>query len=200
MNKNIPNYITIFRLFLVIPFVIIFITPLILNIRIFPTYSIFDTQLICIITAGVIFVIAMITDYLDGYLARKYSAVSTFGKFFDPIADKFMTNSALIIMAAYNIIPIWIVVIIILRDVLVDGLRMFASDKKIVISASSLAKWKTFILSISIIILFFFTPLISNSDIYKNGIYIWIVNIPLIISLGLSLISGYNYFIKTKIH
>ena len=200
MNKNIPNYITIFRLFLVIPFVVVFIIPLLLNLSGFASYSTFNTQLICFIISGVIFVIAMITDYIDGYLARKYSAVSTFGKFFDPIADKFMTNSALIIMAAYNIIPIWIVIIIILRDVLVDGLRMFSSEKKIVISASSLAKWKTFILSLSIIIIFFVAPAINESDIYKNGIYIWILNIPLIIALFLSLISGYNYFIKTKIH
>lgn len=200
MNKNIPNYLTIFRLFLVIPFVILFIAPIIVSKSTqFPSYSTQDWKFWCIIAAGIIFFIAMFTDYLDGYLARKYQVVSTFGKFFDPIADKFITNSALVIFAVYFAIPIWVVIPILLRDMLVDGIRMMSSQQKIVISASYLGKVKTFIFSFALGIIFFVLPIINDQNIYNNGWELWVLNIPIIICLILSLLSGYQYVMKAKV-
>lgn len=199
MNKNIPNYLTILRLILVIPFIIIFITPIIVtksyNI---PSYTSTNWKLWSIIIAGILFIVAMMTDFLDGFLARKYHVVSNFGKFFDPIADKFITNSALIIFAIYFVIPIWVVIPIMLRDILVDGIRMMSSQKKIVIAASILGKIKTFMFSVSIATFFFILPLFSDTNVYNNSWEMWVLNIPIIICMVLSLISGFQYVWKAK--
>ena len=86
--------------------------------------------------ALVIFVVASLTDTLDGYIARKYKLVSNFGKFMDPLADKLLVSSAMICLVSLNRIPAWVVIVIISREFIISGFRLVASDAGVVIAAS----------------------------------------------------------------
>ena len=125
---NLPNKITVFRVCL-IPFFLFF-----LMVQSIP-YSNF-------IALG-IFIIACLSDSLDGHLARKYNLVTNFGKFMDPLADKLLVCSALICFIELKLIPAWIVVIIIAREFIIQGFRLVASDNNVVIAASYYGKFKT---------------------------------------------------------
>ena len=105
------------------------------------------------ILASILFVLASITDGLDGYLARKRSEITTMGMLLDPIADKIMVTSALIALVAYNpeVVKVWIVVVIIGREFLVSGLRSIASSEGFTIQASDLGKLKTVIQIVSVV-------------------------------------------------
>ena len=188
---NLPNKITILRMILVIPFILILSFAITSVNQI--SYKSFNISTLLFIVAAIIFIIAMITDYLDGYLARKNNQVTTFGKLFDPLADKIITTSALIVLSIAKIIPFYITLIFILRDVLVDGSRNLAAKNNLKVAASIWGKAKTMVMTIAIIIIFFIYPLIEN---FTNKFAFKIVlNIPLIIGALLSLISGYKYFI-----
>lgn len=102
-----------------------------------------------------IFLIGMISDALDGYIARKYNQKTSFGALLDPVADKLLISSAFISLVEMQIVPAWIVVIIVGREFFVLGLRMIALEKAIVIQASSLGKFKTLTQTIAIILLIF---------------------------------------------
>ncbi|WP_198140237.1 CDP-diacylglycerol--glycerol-3-phosphate 3-phosphatidyltransferase [Mycoplasma sp. (ex Biomphalaria glabrata)] len=154
------------------------------------------------IVAGAIFTFSAVTDFLDGYLARKWNVVSTFGKFFDPIADKLLINLTLIVMAYYfpRMVPIYIVVIFIMRDTIVDASRMFLASKGIILPAHFSGKLKTVWQMIAILILFFVTPFIVEVlPIKPDGarkdaeLAIYITQIPLFISALFSIISGFHY-------
>ncbi len=93
----------------------------------------------------VVFIIAVLTDWYDGWLARKFNYITTWGKFWDPLADKILTSVAFIGFVILHIIPLWMVVIIISRDIIVTGLRAYADYKSKTFSTSYYAKWKTFI-------------------------------------------------------
>ena len=125
---NLPNKITMLRVFL-IPFFVVFML-----VSAIP-YSKY--------IALVIFVVASLTDTLDGYIARKYKLVSNFGKFMDPLADKLLVCSALIALSDLNRIPAWIVIVIIARDFIISGFRLIAAEKGIVIAAGWWGKIKT---------------------------------------------------------
>ena len=92
--------------------------------------------------AAVIFILASMTDWLDGYLARKNNLVTDFGKFMDPIADKLLVCSAMICLVEKGALPAWIVIIIIGREFIISGFRLVASDKGVVIAASYWGKFK----------------------------------------------------------
>lgn len=125
---NLPNKLTIFRVIL-IPFFIVF-----LLIPITP----YDKWI-----ALSIFIVASLTDLLDGKIARKYNLVTNFGKFMDPLADKLLVCSALICLIELEKIPSWMVIVIIAREFIISGFRLVASDNGVVIAASYWGKFKT---------------------------------------------------------
>lgn len=125
---NLPNKITMFRVAMIPVFLIFMLIPDIPN----GTYI-----------AAAIFIVAALTDLLDGYIARKHNLVTNFGKFMDPLADKLLVCSALICFVELNLLPAWIVIIIISREFIISGFRLVASDNGVVIAASWWAKIKT---------------------------------------------------------
>lgn len=138
---------------------------------------------------AVFFVIASLTDFIDGYIARKYSMVTTLGKFLDPIADKLLVNTAMILMIPIGRIPAWIVAITIIRDLLVDWIRSASSAQGFIIQASRLGKQKTLAQVIAI------TALMIHYSLF--GINAHIVGIAILyVALFLTLVSGADYFIK----
>ena len=125
---NLPNKLTMFRVIL-IPFFVVF-----LLVDITPV----DNWI-----ALAIFIVASLTDLLDGKIARKYNLVTNFGKFMDPLADKLLVCSALICLVELEKIPAWVVIIIIAREFIISGFRLIASDNGVVIAASYYGKFKT---------------------------------------------------------
>ena len=125
---NLPNKLTMFRVIL-IPFFVVF---MLVDITLYDKW----------IALG-IFIIASLTDLLDGKIARKYNLVTNFGKFMDPLADKLLVCSALICLVALNKIPAWMVIVIIAREFIISGFRLIASDNGVVIAASYWGKFKT---------------------------------------------------------
>ncbi len=173
---NLANKLTIVRIFLVPVFMIILLLDL--------PYGNY-------IATGV-FVIAASTDMLDGYIARSRNQVTKFGKFMDPLADKLLVSAALIMLIEMdNILPAWIVIVIIGREFAITGLRVLAASEGITIAASVWGKFKTISQIVAIVVL-----LLNN---YPFSL----LNIPLdIITLALALIftiiSGADYLIKNK--
>jgi CDP-diacylglycerol--glycerol-3-phosphate 3-phosphatidyltransferase len=141
-----------------------------------------------LVIAG-IFVIASLTDLLDGYIARRYQIVTTMGKFLDPIADKLVVNTAMILMIPIGRIPAWIVAIIIIRDFTVDGIRTIASSEGIIIGSSRLAKQKTLCQVVAVTALMIHYPFLG-ADAHLVGIAI------LYVALFLTLYSGLDYLMK----
>lgn len=199
---NLPNKLTLLRIIFVIPFIALMSIVLWKGTPNFKDLDSLATQ--AFLAAGIIFAIAMITDWFDGYLARKNNQVTTFGKLFDPLADKIMTTSAMIFLSLMNIVPFWITVIFILRDVLVDGFRNLAASKKIDVSASIYGKAKTMVQSIGIVLVFFIFPAwstdLSSANFLTNNWKLYVLNIPLIIASLLSVISGTLYFKQISGH
>ncbi|WGI36815.1 CDP-diacylglycerol--glycerol-3-phosphate 3-phosphatidyltransferase [Mesomycoplasma lagogenitalium] len=187
-NKNLPNYLTLLRIVLWVPFLII-LAIYYTSVSFQPTVKEYYWMNIL---AVFIFILAMITDFLDGHLARKYDNVSNFGKLFDPIADKLMTSTALIFLAAIGFTEIWIVVIFIARDIVVDGCRNLAARENKKIAASIWGKLKTLFQSFAIPLIFILGPILRWTDFYWPVFY-WILNVPVILALFLSLLSGYFY-------
>ncbi len=127
MKINIPNVLTIFRILL---------TPLFI-ICLFSNYPYAK------LWALIVFIIASITDAFDGYYARKYDQVTRHGKFLDPLADKILVSSAFISFAILDLVPYWMVALIIFRDLFVTGLRMVMESKGLTMITSKIAKAKT---------------------------------------------------------
>ena len=125
---NLPNKLTMFRVIL-IPFFVVFMLV--------------DITAVDKWIALGIFIVASLTDLLDGKIARKYNLVTNFGKFMDPLADKLLVCSALICLVTLAKIPAWIVIVIIAREFIISGFRLVASDNGVVIAASYWGKFKT---------------------------------------------------------
>jgi|SRR4030042_337473 len=138
---------------------------------------------------AILFVAVSLTDLIDGYIARKYSLVTTIGKFLDPIADKLLVNTAMILMIPIGRVPAWITAITIIRDLLVDWIRSASSSEGFIIQASLLGKQKTLAQNIAITALMIHYSIFSI-DAHAVGMVI------LYIALGLTIISGVDYFIK----
>ncbi|MGX9383381.1 CDP-diacylglycerol--glycerol-3-phosphate 3-phosphatidyltransferase [Mycoplasma sp. 1573] len=183
IKTKIPNFLTLCRLFLIVPFIVLMIVLRYAN-------AMHSTKWIPIYFTNVaIFIFCMITDFLDGFLARKWKVVSTFGKIFDPIADKAITVCMLLFLASAGLTYIPLVLVIIVRDIFVDGARIWAISKNKEVSASVWGKVKTIVISLALIVLSFaiFAP---------TGLNILLFNIPLIIGAIIALISGVIYLNK----
>ena len=136
---NIPNKLTIMRVILITYFVFFLLSPY------FPAYGNY--------IAVAIFIVASLTDMLDGKIARKYNLVTNFGKFMDPLADKLLVCSAMICLIELDRLAAWIVIVIIAREFIISGFRLVASDNGVVIAASYWGKFKTTFQMLMVIVL-----------------------------------------------
>jgi len=149
--------------------------------------------------AAALFAVASVTDWLDGYLARRMGIVTVFGKFLDPIADKLIVMAALIMILPFDRVPAWMVLVILGREMIITGLRAIASDEGIVIHASNLGKYKTIFQLVAIIGLllhydyrWFFSvdhPLLVVNMHHVGMFYLWIATI-------ITIWSGLDYLYK----
>ena len=141
---NLPNKLSIIRIIFVPIIIIIDLFPYHLINYVFPLYTFSGISIsLKYIIILILFIISSITDFLDGHIARKNNIITAFGQFIDPVADKALINSVLILLAYDRMIPILPVVIMILRDVVVDGCRMIAASKGIIVAANFYGKLKT---------------------------------------------------------
>ena len=141
MNMNLPNKLTILRVLMIPLFIVFMLTNL---------GGEAHNEI-----AGVIFILASITDTLDGFLARKYNLITVFGKFMDPLADKLLVCSALICLVDLHRIPSWVVIVIIAREFFISGFRLIAAEKGTVIAAGWWGKVKTVVQMVMVILLVF---------------------------------------------
>jgi CDP-diacylglycerol--glycerol-3-phosphate 3-phosphatidyltransferase len=170
-----PNTLTLFRIITV---------PVIVILLFFPNR-------LCSLLAGLLFSAAAITDYLDGYLARRYGLVSNLGKVMDPVADKLLVSSAFIMMTALGWVPAWIVCVIIGRELAVTGLRNIVAGQGEDVSASNLGKYKTGFQIAAIIPLLIHYPLFGLNVQAIGWPFLWG-------ALAFTIWSGADYFIKFR--
>lgn len=182
---NLPNKLTVFRVILIVPFVLVMLgsyaewewyMALFGGIAEYADY----------IALG-IFIVASLTDMLDGKIARKFNLVTNFGKFMDPLADKLLVCAALICLIEMDRIPAWIVIIIISREFIISGFRLVAADNHVVIAASYWGKFKTTFQMIMVCLM------IANVDalVVLTQVVMWIAVI-------LTVISLIDYLVKNK--
>ena len=195
-KSYIPNLLTILRI-LLIPFILSFLF-IDINVLIYE-FSLFENNLdfkietkvlLNYLMTGILFLIASFTDFLDGYLSRKFNWVSDFGKIWDPIADKVLITSLFIALSIKGVIPWFLVVIIVIRDLIVDGYRTFLASKQIIVSANMLGKVKTVLQMISLfVVLFIFNGTSNNIAYYllQNGL--------LFVATLMTVISGIYYLV-----
>ena len=169
---NLPNKLTIFRVIL-IPF---FVVLLLFDITAYDKWI-----------ALAIFIIASLTDFLDGHIARKYNLVTNFGKFMDPLADKLLVCSAMICLVELARIPAWVVIIIIAREFIISGFRLVASDNGGVIAASYWGKFKTVFQMLMICLMI--------ADLEPLTL---VTQIIMWVALALTVVSLVDYLMKNK--
>ena len=154
---NLPNKITVARLFLTVVIILLLCIPFSSFGFNFPRFDINGVVVeLHYIIAGFIFIIASSTDFLDGYIARKYNLVTDTGKMLDAIADKVLVNPILILLAANGFIPVIIPVVYVTRDIVVDAIKMQAASKGKVVAAIKSGKLKTASMMIGIVLVFFY--------------------------------------------
>ncbi len=193
MKLNLPNKITVARLILsVIVLILIGVPWYQLGVTWPVLFEVKTTPIeLNYILAGVFFLIASVTDFLDGYIARSRNLVTDFGKVMDAIADKVLVNGVLIILAYNNMISVLIPVIIVTRDIVVDAIRMASSGKGKVIPASWPGKIKTICMLIGVTLALFY-----NLPFEMFGI--WLDEALISIATVLSIYSGVEYFLVNK--
>jgi len=185
-----PNQLTILRIVLTPVFLFFFLSPE-------PLYK--------QISLG-IYIVAALTDWYDGWLARKFNYITSWGKFWDPLADKILTSAAFIGFAILEIVPLWMVIIIMLRDFIVTGLRAYADYKNISFPTSYYAKWKTFIQ-----MAFLYYLLLVYTGMYTKQIYTgseelfsilmneYFIYITMLVITIITFHSGVQYLFKNRI-
>ena len=186
INKNVPNILTMTRIGFTPIIVLLFLLPIPKGVGVF--------------VALWLYVIGCLTDLFDGKIARKYNLVSDFGKFMDQIADKFITTTAMILVLfagiTYNWLAILMVLIVVLRDILISGIRMFAASKNYVIPADIYGKVKSFFLDAGAMILMLYVGLreVASCNFVNYVKYFGLAI--MIVGVVLSVISCVNYSVK----
>jgi len=190
---NIANKITISRIILSIVILIILLFPWYQFDIEFPTFFVKGTILIesKYLIVGVLFIIASLTDFVDGHIARKYNMVTDFGKMLDAISDKILTNTLIVVLACNNMVHPVIAVIIIGRDIIVDSIKMLIGNKGKAVAAIKVAKYKTASLMVGLTLKLFY-------DLPFSLVSIKLADYLLIIAAVLSIISGVKYYIMAK--
>lgn len=163
---NLPNKLTTLRV-IMIPFFVFFL--------LWQNGENYTFRMIAL----ALFIIASLTDLLDGKIARKYNLVTNFGKFMDPLADKLLVCSALICLIELNALPAWMVIIIISREFIISGFRLITSDNGVVIAASYWGKFKTTFQMVSVVLLILDIPALA----FVTTICVWIALVLTIVSL-----------------
>ena len=192
-KMNLPNKITVCRIILAAIILIILVFPW-YQIKVnFPVYSLMGVEnvdlkyLIC----GGLFLLASVTDFLDGYIARSRNLVTDFGKVMDAIADKVLVNGLLIILAYHSFIPLIVPVIIITRDIVVDSIKMASGSKGKVVAASWPGKIKTICMMIGITLVMFYNIPFVFFGIRIDQLFIYAATI-------LSIVSACQYYLANK--
>jgi CDP-diacylglycerol---glycerol-3-phosphate 3-phosphatidyltransferase len=184
---NLPNKITVSRVLLIPVFMVFMLVDFKMG-----TITVAGTEMMKEhLIGGLLFIIASITDWLDGYIARKNGLVTTMGKFLDPLADKLLVSAALIILVELGAAPSWIVIIIISREFAVTGLRLILAGGGEVVAANQLGKIKTT------------TQILAISSLLLNNIFFESIGVPfgaimLYIALFFTIWSGLDYFYKNR--
>ena len=171
---NLPNKITIFRVCMIPIFLVFMLVPTIPQGR---------------YIAAAIFILAALSDLLDGYIARKHNLVTNFGKFMDPLADKLLVSSALICLVELSLLPAWIVIVFFAREFIISGFRLIASDNGVVIAAGWWGKLKTTVQMVMSIML------IINLDVPFINL---LEQIAIYAAAALTIISLIDYMIQNK--
>ncbi len=178
---NIPNRLTLIRIFLIPIFVFLISTNIVQNSYMWGL---------------IVFLVASFTDFLDGYIARKQKLVTNFGKLMDPLADKMLVISAMVILVEQGLISGWVVIVIVSRDFIINSIRLMASSKGNVIAADIWGKVKTVFQMLAIIMLLTYKSffLVSNSRLCE---YVKVAGDALIyVAVVLTVISACNYMVK----
>ena len=170
---NLPNKLSVARVMCI---------PAIVTLLHFPEPA-------CRIAAAILFIVGCLTDFLDGRIARKRNLVTDFGKFIDPVADKLLVLTTLIMLIHLNLMPAWFVIVILCRELAVDGLRMVAVTKGQVIAAGPLGKWKTACQMVLISAM-----LILNLSLAQS----WPLAVLAGVVILLTIVSGVDYFVRNR--
>ena len=200
MKMNLPNKLTTLRMLAVIILIFIALVPwnglasggTFMQNWMYACYSNKDLVWVRIVLF-VIFVLASVTDFLDGNIARKNNIVTTYGKFMDPIADKLLVNSLFIILTCWGLVPLGVLLIVICRDIIVDAIRMVMCEKNVVVAANIFGKLKTVIQMIAIPFVLVYPLLFPNfSKVFPLEVFLCYA------AAIASLLSGVIYFIQAK--
>jgi CDP-diacylglycerol--glycerol-3-phosphate 3-phosphatidyltransferase len=177
---NLPNKLTLLRVCM-IPFFVVFARMESFNMQ---------------VAAVVIYILACITDALDGHLARSRNLITDFGKFMDPIADKLLVMSALVVLTAQGRMPDWVCILMLAREFLVSGFRLVAVENGRVIAAGPLGKLKTVFQMISTIALMLLVPVAGEPLLGQGGVVF--ANVLMYIAAALTVVSGADYLIRNR--
>jgi CDP-diacylglycerol--glycerol-3-phosphate 3-phosphatidyltransferase len=184
---NIANKFTVSRVIMIPIFLVFYLVPMEMGELTIGQSVIPVSRFI----AAIVFIVASMTDFIDGRLARKYHLVTNFGKFFDPLADKLLVMSALVAFVGVELIPAWMVIIILAREFAVTGLRTIAADEGVVLAASTMAKWKTTSQMVATILFLFDNIPFGRDGFPLAMIFMWV-------AVVMTIVSGWEYFYKNR--
>ena len=200
MKMNLPNKLTTLRMLAVVVLIFVALIPwnglatggTFIQNWMYACYSNKDLVWVRIVLF-VIFVLASVTDFLDGNIARKNNIVTTYGKFMDPIADKLLVNSLFMILTCWGLVPLGVLLIVICRDIIVDAIRMVMCEKNVVVAANIFGKLKTVIQMIAIPFVLIYPLIFPNfSKVFPLDVFLCYA------AAIASLLSGVIYFIQAK--
>jgi CDP-diacylglycerol--glycerol-3-phosphate 3-phosphatidyltransferase len=184
---NTPNKLTISRIILSPVFMVFFLVD----------------NVYCRVLSLIIFTVAALTDVWDGHLARKYGIVTGFGKFMDPLADKILTSTAFVSFVALGYVQAWMILMILIREFLITGLRSLAAYRGMVISPTMSAKFKTVLQMVSIVAILLYINLKTifrasgyTGDFFENKLITGILDWMILVTMVITVLTGIDYLVK----